>query len=327
MRTPIHKKFIEKSQSALTSAIEIYNKPMFLHRGETFSLLAINAWELLLKAKVLKDNSNALKSIRIYETRNSKKGIKTKKQYIKTNRSGNPLTISLFDAIKKIEANGTSLSPEIKTNLMALIEIRDNSAHYVTPSAVLSQQIHEISSASIKNFVLLAKSWFRSDLSKYLNITLPLAFLDNVNQIESVTVSKDEKKLIQFLKELASSSNDSNSPYSIAIKLDVKIEKSNLSTATKVQISKDPNALEITLTEESIREKYPLSYEELVKKLTKRYIDFKLNKKFHQVKHQLQSNLKFMRRRYLDPSNMKSPKKDFYSVLIIDEFDKHYKLA
>ncbi|BAW80716.1 hypothetical protein TAO_1346 [Candidatus Nitrosoglobus terrae] len=35
----------------MLSAIEIYNKPDFKYREEIFSIIAINAWELLLKAK------------------------------------------------------------------------------------------------------------------------------------------------------------------------------------------------------------------------------------------------------------------------------------
>ena len=43
-----------KSVSAMISAIEVYNKPDFKYREETFAILAINAWELLLKAKWLR---------------------------------------------------------------------------------------------------------------------------------------------------------------------------------------------------------------------------------------------------------------------------------
>ena len=42
---------LDKSIGAMISAIEVYNKPSFRYREETFSVLAINAWELLLKAK------------------------------------------------------------------------------------------------------------------------------------------------------------------------------------------------------------------------------------------------------------------------------------
>ena len=52
---------LEKSIACAVSAIEIYNKPDFKYREETFSILMINAWELVLKAKKIKDNNNNIK--------------------------------------------------------------------------------------------------------------------------------------------------------------------------------------------------------------------------------------------------------------------------
>lgn len=49
MTFPRYKSFIDKSVGAALSAIEIYNKPDFKYREETFAILMINAWELLLK--------------------------------------------------------------------------------------------------------------------------------------------------------------------------------------------------------------------------------------------------------------------------------------
>ena len=54
MKNPKHKLFVEKSVGAALSAIEIYNKPDFKYREETFAILMINAWELLLKARIIK---------------------------------------------------------------------------------------------------------------------------------------------------------------------------------------------------------------------------------------------------------------------------------
>ena len=42
----------------MISAIEIYNKPSFAYREEAFTILALNAWELLIKAKLLSVNNN-----------------------------------------------------------------------------------------------------------------------------------------------------------------------------------------------------------------------------------------------------------------------------
>src|ERR1017187_6505040 len=102
MRPPLHSKFLEKAQAAITSAVEIYNKPSFAYREETFAILALNAWELLLKAKVLKDASNSIASLRVYESRTKKTGAKSTKQYLRYNRAGNPVSISLHACIAKL---------------------------------------------------------------------------------------------------------------------------------------------------------------------------------------------------------------------------------
>lgn len=110
MRPPLHTKFLEKAQAAITSAVEVYNKPSFASRKETFALLALNAWELLLKAKVLRDGDNDLKVIRVYEPRKTKKGSPSKKLYVKRNRAGNPQTISLGACLLALEKTPAKLT-------------------------------------------------------------------------------------------------------------------------------------------------------------------------------------------------------------------------
>jgi hypothetical protein len=51
-------RLLQTAEAALISAIEIYNKPAFAYREETFAILALNAWELMLKAKLLSLNDN-----------------------------------------------------------------------------------------------------------------------------------------------------------------------------------------------------------------------------------------------------------------------------
>src|SRR4051794_10140651 len=48
------RRLLANGMSAMVGAIEIYNKPRFVYRDEVFSILLINAWELLLKAIVSK---------------------------------------------------------------------------------------------------------------------------------------------------------------------------------------------------------------------------------------------------------------------------------
>ena len=113
---------LDKSVSAMIAAIEVYNKPDFMYRGETFSILAINGWELLLKAKYLKDNHNKIRSLYVKEYVTNKDGSKSKKKKVKLTRSGNPFTHSLDFIAKKLINNG-ELNQVVFDNIMALIEL------------------------------------------------------------------------------------------------------------------------------------------------------------------------------------------------------------
>jgi hypothetical protein len=91
-----------------------------------------------------------------------------------------------------------------------------------------------------------------------------------------------------------------------------------------ITITDDPKA--IAVREETILIKYPLSYAKLIEALNSRYVDFKITRKFYDLKKKLMSNQKFCHSRYLDPSNPKGTKKDFYSQAILREFDIYYTI-
>ncbi len=48
------RRLIEKSIEAFILSLEIYNKPTIKYRVEGFSFFIVNAWELMLKAEMLK---------------------------------------------------------------------------------------------------------------------------------------------------------------------------------------------------------------------------------------------------------------------------------
>jgi hypothetical protein len=96
------KELLDRAVAATVAAIEIYNKPDFLYREEAFAVLAINGWELLLKAKWLADHGNKVSSLYVMEPRTKKDGTKSMKLQIKETRSGNPFTHSLDFLAKKL---------------------------------------------------------------------------------------------------------------------------------------------------------------------------------------------------------------------------------
>lgn len=55
MNNELINKMLDKSEEAFLMAIEIYNKPTINYRLEGFAYFICNAWELLLKAKILSD--------------------------------------------------------------------------------------------------------------------------------------------------------------------------------------------------------------------------------------------------------------------------------
>ncbi|MGH7746077.1 MAG: DUF3644 domain-containing protein, partial [Candidatus Dormibacteria bacterium] len=62
-------------------------------------------------------------------------------------------------------------------NIEALMEARDCSAHFFSPSLALRQQLLEVGTAAVRNFVWYGRRWFKKDLSDHLQILLPIGFV------------------------------------------------------------------------------------------------------------------------------------------------------
>jgi Protein of unknown function (DUF3644)/EC042_2821-lke REase len=322
---PLHLRFVDKASAAMTSAIEIYNKPSYDYREETFSLLAINAWELLLKARLLQLSNSDARSIYVYEPRRTKSGRQSKKLYIKLNRSRTPLTLSLQGCVTKLEATPDSKIPkDVHANLTALCEIRDGAAHFATASATLRAQVLSVAVASVKNFVLIAQSWFNVNFADRLSLVLPLAFLSPGTNVESVVVYPGEAKLIEYLRQLGQASQSDSSPYDVAVRVQIRLNRSNLSSATRVQVVDDPSATPVVLTEEDILATYKWTYDELTAQLSKRYSNFSANRKYHELRKRFADDKRYVWTRRLNPRDANSGRKQFFSPNFLNEFDKHY---
>ena len=310
----------------MLSSIEAYNRPTFAYREETFAVLALNAWELLVKAKLLAESGNKPQCLHVFEHRPLKNGKQSKKLYLKRNRSGTALTHSLWKTLSELEKRTTiKVDGSIKSNLKALTEIRDNAVHFVIASRQLAKQVLEIGTAAVRNFVELARLWFQHDLSGRHFFLMPIGFVDPPESSAAVVLSKDESRLIAYLAQLAGhQAAGTKSPFNVTLEVNLSFKRTMATGALAVAITNDPMAPEINLTEDDFKKIYKWTYQQLVEHLKKRYTDFKLNSKFSAIRHPLMSDAKFVRPRYLDPDNPKSGKKDFYNPGIIGEFDKHY---
>jgi hypothetical protein len=318
-------KFVRKAEAALMAAIEIYNKPDFQYREETFAILTLNAWELLLKGKLLEERGNDLRCLYVYDTHQTKRGQQSKKLYLKKNRAGNVHTIGLGRVIVALENKTPArLPPAVKMNIDGLTEIRDNAIHYVNASPQLAKQVLEIGTASVRNFIELARAWFRLDLSTRNLFLMPIGFVGGP-QATALAVSPDEKNLVRYLAGLVRDAEaDGDSGFHVSLSVNLSFTRSSKEVATVVAVTDDPAAPVVQLREEDIRAAYPWDYAELIRRVKKRYIDFKANRKYLDVLRPLKQDSRYVKSRFLDPGNPKSSKKDFYNPNILREFDRHY---
>lgn len=317
----------DKSLASMLSAIEIYNKPDFRFREEVFSILATNAWELLLKARVLQLSGNKMPSILKYEKHRLQNGSMSKKLYRVKNRSGNCCTISLFKAYDILLSDfGDAVPNIVRDNIEALVEVRDNSVHFMNAEMALAKKIHEIGTATIKNYIHLARKWFAIDFGQFDIFLMPLGFLRNPSRATAIAGGGEEKRLLQYIADTQQKYDDGvDEDCNFILGVDIRFCRSQPGIGVaEVQVSNSPNAIPVTLSEEDVRNQFPWDYGILMTRLRNRYSDFKANQEYHAIRKPLEKNPKLCKKRYLDPGNPKSSAKKFYSPNIIKSFDKHY---
>lgn len=318
------KELAEKSVHAAVAAIEVYNKPDFHYREEAFSLLMTNAWELLLKAKWLLDHQEDLMSL--CEWDGQPDGTKT----IRKNRCGNPITFGLlYLAAKLSEDTNSGLEKACCDNLHALVEIRDNAVHLINKDLTFGRRVLEIGTASLQNYLHLAREWFQSDLSRYNFFLMPLSFYHGFEVVQAASVApvaEQVQKLLNYLDKLQeeqSSSPDSAHQH-FALRLETKLSRSKVGDAVAFRWTDDPKAPTVALREEDVLKNYPLTYRQLSDTLHRRYSDFLENPHYHRLRKRMERERKFCIERLLDPRNPKSSRQKFFNPNILAEFDKHY---
>lgn len=314
------RELIDKSVAACVSAIEIYNKPDFAYREETFAILMINAWELLLKAKILFEARNDLKSIVVFEA----PGVP------KRGRSRNLLTIDIYGALNKLIGAG-KLDQRCRSNIEILLEIRDNAVHFTNDSIDFQKKVMEVGTATLQNYLSAAREWFNRDLSQYNFYLMPLSFFPPTEVGAHVLPADSEiAQLLRYIYETEKTfPSNADSNYNVSLSYEVKLRRVAEADYTIFVSPAAEDGVPITIQEEDVfKTRYPLSFDVLVAKLRERYTDFKQNQKFNDLKRRLEDPAlhgdRYCRVRYLNSLQQKGAKQTFYSTEILKEFDKHY---
>jgi hypothetical protein len=205
----------------MVSAIEVYNKADFKYREETFSILAINAWELLLKAKWLKDHGNKVRSLYVTEKRIRPNGKPYKHPKVKLTACGNPFTHSL-DYIARRMTEQKAFAEAAHKNLIALCEIRDSAVHFYNRSNVFAVRLQEVGSASVRNYARAVGAWFSVDLGQYNFYLMPLAFVQPDDPSRAILLNKEETNLASFISSLEAA-NDPQADYSVSVNIELTL--------------------------------------------------------------------------------------------------------
>lgn len=261
-------KFYEKSISSALSAIEIYNKPNFSQRSEVFTILMINAWEALLKGKILLNNSENVEAI--YILSNDGK--------FKTNRSGAPMTLEIIGCCRKI-----GLPEIIINNLSSLIEIRDNAIHFLNDESV-DYLVFTLGVASLKNYHKLCKDWFGDSIDRYNFYILPMGFVYNFKSIEMLELSKEIEPIQNILTRITENQNLVNqTQFEFVCEIEVNLKSAKKITgSTDLEIAINPEATTAAaiIRERRIVDSYPLTATELYKAVKKQISNIKRNEFF-----------------------------------------------
>jgi hypothetical protein len=242
-------RLLENSIAAALSAIEIYNKPDFKYREQVFSILIINAWELLLKAKLVADSGERLESLYVLKEDGQPK----------VSRTGQPLTIEILGAVRKLD-----LDPAIAGNLEALIGVRDVSVHFYA-SESLSYLVYTLGAAALQNYQTFVRQNFGRSLLEYNFYILPLAFAYNFKTLAMIDCDREPSAVAALLKSVAAAqeaveSSDFHLVCEIATEL--RSAKKFVAGTADVSVVVAPTGSDkIVYRTQPLTDKYPLSYE------------------------------------------------------------------
>lgn len=208
-------KLVDKSIEAFLMGLEVFNKPTINYRTEGFSFFICNAWELMLKALLLKRG----------------KSIYYKDQPDRT-----------YDLSKVVHLIYTDKRQPLRVNLEKIINLRNTSTHFVTEDyeAIYSPLFQ----SCVVNYVNELLRFHGKDVSNYLNRS-SLTLTTNIKELSNEEIKAkypDEiaQKLIFTKNDIdVTKKLESSDKFSITVKHELVITKDKNKANFSVKINKD----------------------------------------------------------------------------------------
>ena len=179
-RAGLKGQLVEKSVDAYVLALETINRLSIKYRVESFTHLICNAWELLLKARLIDESG-------------SRAAIYYRKPIDEPKR-----TLSLRDALAKVVMNDRD---PVRRNLEKVTELRDNATHFVISE--VPQDVLLLFQACVINYHKKLYEWFAISLSDRVSVGMMTIIyelrpdnLDFTNAILQRKIGKDVAKYL-----------------------------------------------------------------------------------------------------------------------------------
>lgn len=281
--------------SALLAAVEVYNKPTFEHREQTFAMLVVNAWEILVKARIVQQNNENISSIYRRQPASNR--------YVTHHITGESLTIALSFALSRISIPGN-----VRINLDGIIEIRNRATHLGILKGEASKQVLLFGAASVRNFITLYYAWFKESIN--IPYLLPVGFAGEANLV-SRGYTKGQNELIRALSFLNNNADLGDTEHSVTLSVDINLNPIFSGGAT-VGITSDPSAPKVQISDAEFLREFPVSYREIVAECKQRYPNFKMDARFYGIMNSVKSNPTCSHQRRLDPRS-NQPGRWFYN--------------
>lgn len=244
---------VNKSQEAFVMAIEIYNKPTLKYRVEGFAFFVCNAWELMLKAKIIKDKGE---SAIYYEGKESR-------------------TLNLERCIRLVFTNEKD---PLRKNLERIYDLRNTSTHFITQEyEMLYVSLFQACAYNYADKLLQFHGVNITDVvpAHFINLTisqLPLN-LEEVKARYSPEIFSKLSKTEEFIRQ--STDEMGSDRFAISIKQDLKLVKSKDPNVPGFRIIKAGEPLDgnvmIVNKYKNINETHPLTIKRLLEVVQKRF--------------------------------------------------------
>ena len=284
--------------AALLAAIEIYNKPTVEYREQTFALLITNAWEILLKARLVQLSQGKIQVI--YRRKSGSR------HYERDKISNEPITISLRHAIER-----AGVPVAVKANIQGILETRNRAAHLGVLKPEVQERVLNFGTAGVLNFIKLSSKWFGEIIdAPYL---LPVGFVGHATSAEG-KFPKGQRELLETLDSLARLPSGTNDPeYPVVMNVQVEV-RPGLSGGGSVGMTTDPKAPKFRVSDDEALRTFSATYHELVAECKKRYSNFKQNPQFNKLMKAVKADPNCAHERQLNPKSKTSATQTFYNL-------------